>query len=55
MAWLLKLKEAGEAAGIPMPVQEETRIQNRRNSTAQAGKKFYNHAESVFLRGRIII
>jgi hypothetical protein len=26
MAWLLKLKEAGEEAGIPMPVQEETRI-----------------------------
>ena len=26
MAWLLKLKEAGEKAGIPLPVQEETRI-----------------------------
>ena len=26
MAWFLKLKEAGEKAGIPMPTQEETRI-----------------------------
>ena len=26
MAWLLKLKEAGEAAGVLLPVQEETRI-----------------------------
>lgn len=26
MAWLLKLKEAGEKAGIPLPAQEETRI-----------------------------
>ena len=26
MAWFLKLKEAGSAAGIPLPEQEETRI-----------------------------
>ena len=26
MAWLLKLKEAGAAAGVPLPVQEEKRI-----------------------------
>ena len=26
MAWFLKLKEAGKAAGIPLPEQEETRI-----------------------------
>jgi hypothetical protein len=26
MAWFLKLKESGEAAGIPLPEQEETRI-----------------------------
>ena len=26
MAWLLKLKEAGEKAGVPLPKQEETRI-----------------------------
>ncbi len=26
MAWLLKLKEAGTAAGVLLPVQEETRI-----------------------------
>lgn len=26
MAWMLKLKEAGEKAGIPLPEQEETRI-----------------------------
>ena len=26
MAWLLKLKEAGAAAGVSLPVQEEIRI-----------------------------
>ena len=26
MAWLLKLKEVGEAAGIELPKQEERRI-----------------------------
>ena len=26
MAWVLKLKEAGQAAGIPLPQQEEKRI-----------------------------
>ncbi len=26
MAWLLKLKEAGATAGVPLPVQEDTRI-----------------------------
>ena len=26
MAWLLKLKKAGEDAGIPLPKQEEERI-----------------------------
>ena len=26
MAWLLKLKEAGKAAGIELPVQEKSRI-----------------------------
>ena len=26
MAWFLKLKEAGSAAGIPLPEQEEMRI-----------------------------
>ena len=26
MAWLLKLKEAGNSAGVPLPVQEEKRI-----------------------------
>jgi hypothetical protein len=26
MAWLLKLKEAGEKAGISLPAQEETRM-----------------------------
>ena len=26
MAWLLKLKEAGTAAGVSLPVQEEIRI-----------------------------
>ena len=25
MAWFLKLKEAGEKAGVPLPAQEETR------------------------------
>ena len=26
MAWFLRLKEAGQAAGIPVPAQEEKRI-----------------------------
>ena len=26
MAWFLKLKEAGQAAGIPLPQHEEKRI-----------------------------
>ena len=26
MAWLLKLKEAGNAAGVPLPKQEEQRV-----------------------------